>query len=113
MRQQIKVKRIFEMRYDSCNQIADFIFKSVHHFYSLDLRNEEIKILMPESVKFVFQQNHMRVLYPDSEHEFLFKKFYDIEVQPHYKNEIVVYCPQFWKNPILDCPKILEIELIN
>jgi len=103
-------KVLHEISLEKLDEIYNFVSLSIYQLKKLNLRNEDIKILMPNWFKFVMEHSYTRyTYYRTAEQQLIEAKFFDIEVYPHFKNEIVVYCKEFHLNKELDQPKIFEI----
>lgn len=106
----MKNKILKVLTYDQLDDIFNFVRHALYQFEEMDLHKEEIKILMPDSVKRMMQNYYRRPPYCQTPEEQLKEaKLYDIEVYPHYKNEIVVYCTKFDLYESLDQPKIFNL----
>lgn len=104
-------KVLHKISYEKLDEIFNFVRHSIYQLKELNLRNEDIKILMPSWFKFVMEHSYTRyTYYRTAEQQLIEAKFFDIEVLPHFKNEIVVYCKEFYLNKELDQPKIFIIE---
>lgn len=99
-----------EFTYNKMDEIYSFVRNSLYDFDSMGVHKEKIRILMPDSVKYIMKHYYFRaVQYRTPEEQLKEARYCDIEVYPHYKNEIVVYCTEFDSHKELDQPKILEL----
>jgi hypothetical protein len=102
--------KIINMTYDKLDEIFRFVRYSLYQFENMRLHKEDIRILMPESINYMMQNYYGIVTnYQTIVEQLRGGKLYDIEVYPHYKNEIVVYCKKFEIHEELDQPKILVL----
>lgn len=102
---------ITEITQSQLEEIYIFIINSMCFFESLGLNNEDIKILMPYFYRHAFRTYFRRpvdMLNIREVEDFDFK-FRNVEVNLHYKKEIVVYCTRFESNEIFDQPKIYPL----
>lgn len=100
------------LTYDQLDNIFYFIRKSIIELRSQNIHKDFIRILMPETVKEFLHMNYRRPVDFSSTtlDQYLENKLLDIEVLPHYKNEIVVYSIKwdFYKEKIE--PKIFLFD---
>lgn len=95
------------------NHILVALIGCLVHFLYLNITVVNIPVktpIMPDSFKYIMQNYYRRPTYfQTAEEQFREAKIFDIEVYPHYKNEIVVYCTKFDLYEGLDQPKIFEL----
>lgn len=101
-----KDKILKEIRVDKLNEIVCFVKDSLEHFEMLNARKEYIRILMPDSIRFILLNYKRPTYFQTVEEQYYFTNLFNIEVYSHYKNEIVVYCTKFDLYKELDQPKI-------
>lgn len=77
--------------------IMDFILKSKNELQEYDLKEEEIEILMPEYIFQAFRYYYEKMVSRPSTPSEL-NNLYNLKINFHYKDEIVVYTPIFYKN---------------
>ena len=95
---------------DDLNTIHSFILNSICNFNGLNLQREDLRILMPEWILFIMQNNISGLnRFSTAVNGFRNNKIFGIEVYPHFKNEIVVYTTKFYYNEELYGPKIIEL----
>ena len=95
---------------DKAQSILFFIEKSIHELRYLNIDKEYIKILIPEPfVKmFFYRLNEIYGFSSINRVENLNElKIFDIQIYPHFKNEIVVYHTRFNFSNHLNQHKIL------
>ena len=103
-------KILKEVTFEKLDQIFNFVRHSLYQFEELNVRKEDMRVLMPDSFKYIMQNYYRRPTYfQTAEEQFREAKIFNIEVYPHYKNEIVVYCTKFDLYEGLDQPKIFEL----
>lgn len=104
------IKMIKEIKFEQLDNIFKFVRHSLYQFQEQNVRNEDLRVLMPDTIKTCMQHYYRRPIdYQTPEHQLREAKIFDIEVYPHYKNEIVVYCTKFDLYKELDQPKIFEL----
>lgn len=103
-------KTIREMSYSELDNVFNFVRRSLYDFEELNVHKEDIRILMPESFKLMLQYHYRRPIVMQSVNDQIIDaKFFNVEVLPHFKNEIVVYCTKFDLHKELNQPKIYEL----
>lgn len=103
------VKILKEKTHSQLNEIFYFIGDSLYQFEKLNLRKEDLRILMPDSTKNAFNYYNRAIMFQTQEQQLPNAKFFDVQVYPHYKSEIVVYCTKFDLCKECNQPKIFEL----
>lgn len=103
------IKFLKEITHSQLNEIFYFIGDSLCQFEKLNHRKEDLRILMPDSTKCAFDYYRCAIMFQTQEQQFRDAKFFDVQVYPHYKSEIVVYCTKFDLYKECEQPKILEL----
>jgi hypothetical protein len=103
------IKILKEITHSQLNEIFYFIGDSLCQFDKLNLRKEDLRILMPNSTKCAFNYYRRQIMFQTQEEKFHAENFFDVQVYPHYKSEIVVYCTKFDLYKECDQPKIFEL----
>jgi hypothetical protein len=100
----------YKISKDDLNTIHSFVLNSICTFNELGLQREDLRVLMPEWILFIMQNNISGLnRFSNAVNGFRNNKIFGIEVYPHFKNEIVVYITKFYNNEELYGPKIIEI----
>ena len=94
-----------EITYSKIETVFNFIRKSVYELENKGIHVTEIKVLIPNFFKRTIQTYYEHTLPLDNKHN----RIFDVEIVPHYKNEIVVFHENFFKNH--DNVRILNIEI--
>lgn len=99
---------IIEIEKTVLPKILSFIHKSKNELKrDFNLRDEDIRILIPKHLFECFRYYHERMVIGNNDSNLI--TFYGLEYSFHFKNEIVVYTPEFYWKKMNDSHKILEL----
>jgi hypothetical protein len=94
-------------------KIYNFLCSAIYEFKEMNIRSNELLITMPNWLKHILRSYPMQYAVPsDLEPVQLYEinKYFDIELQLHYKDEVVVFFKDYHVNPERLQPMIYEIK---
>lgn len=94
-------------------KIHNFLRSTIYEFKEMNIRSNELLITLPNWLKHILRSYPMQYAVPsDLEPVQLYEinKYFDIEVQPHYKDEVVVFFQNYHLGNEKFSPRIYEIK---
>lgn len=102
------ITEIIEIEKTVLPKILSFIHKSKNELiHDFNLQDKDIRILIPKHLFECFIYYHERMVIANNDSKEL--TFYGLEFSFHFKNEIVVYTPEFYWKKLNASHKILEL----
>ncbi len=94
--------------------IHHFLRSAIYDFYAMNCQRDELIISLPNWLQMILRSYPM-VNYVDHNAAILLthSKYFDIQIQSHYKDEIVVFFKDYHINPGLFTPAIHTINFEN
>ena len=93
--------------------IHNFLQGAIYEFQKMNVRSNELLITLPNWLKYILRSYPMQYAvtsYEEVAQLVEINKYFDIEVQPHYKDEVVVFFKDYHVNPESLKPMIYEIK---
>ncbi|MFV8370849.1 hypothetical protein [Flavobacterium sp. LB2P74] len=107
------------MRLKSINQseilaIHHFLRSAIYDFHAMNCQSDELIISLPNWLQIILRSYPM-VNYIDHNAAILLthSKYFDIKIQPHYSDEVVVFFKDYHINPSFFTPFIHIINFEN
>jgi hypothetical protein len=94
-------------------KIHNFLRSAIYEFKEMNIRSNELLITLPNWLKHILRSYPMQIAvssYLEPVQLYEINKYFDIEVQPHYKDEVVVFFKDYHVNPENLKPMIYEIK---
>ncbi|MDI1306419.1 MAG: hypothetical protein PSX42_16455 [bacterium] len=94
--------------------IHNFLRSAINDFHAMNCQSDELIISLPNWLKFILRSYPM-VNYVDHNTAIMLEhtKYFDIKIQSHYKDEVVVFFQDYHINPSFFTPAIHIINFEN
>lgn len=96
---------------EELDAIHHFIRLAIYDFHKMNCQSHELIICLPNWLQRIMRYYPMTIgVTLEQSQDLNFSRFYDIEVQPHFKNEVVLFFKEYHINPDYFTPAIHVIS---